>query len=277
MRDEDLQETEQLAMNHLSVEEVAARRAELRTMRELMFRAEVKAKRVSKIKSKTYRRIKKKEREKLAKKLDGDADMEDDDDEAGRLKREIERARERATLRHKNTGKWAKAMKAKGELDIDERRDISEMLERGEQLRRKIRGDKGSNGGEDDDDDDDSDDDREGDGLSRIKASAFEELGKINKDDEDEVTTEGQGKKGKTIFDMKFMQDAMARNQQQTDRMVDDFVQEMGGGERDGDVEESEGAMKDGSTGPAVQRTGGRVVYRPAAAVSSYSVIYFVF
>jgi U3 small nucleolar RNA-associated protein 14 len=261
MRDEDLQQTEQLAMNHLSIEEVAARRAELRTMRELMFRAEVKAKRVSKIKSKTYRRIKKKEREKLAKKLDGDTE----DEEEGRLKMEVARARERATLRHKNTGKWAKAMKAKGELDVDERRDISEMLERGERLRRKIRGDKGRDDEDDDGDDGDSEDGEEGDSLSRIKASAFEELAKINRNDGGEVATQGQEKKGKSIFEMKFMQDAMARNQQQTDRMVDDFVKEMGGEEGE---EESDRAEEGSSNGPAVQRTGGRAVYRPAATVS---------
>jgi len=240
-------------MNHLSVEEVAARRAELRKMRELMFRAEVKAKRVSKIKSKTYRRIKKKEREKLAKNLDGDEDMAD---EGVRLKMEVERAKERATLRHKNTGKWAKAMKAKGELDVDERMEISEMLERGEQLRKRIRGDKES----EDEDDDDSEVDGEGD-LSRIKARAFEELGKINKDNEDGTATDGQGKKGKSIFEMKFMQDAMARNQQQTDRMVDDFVKEMGGHDGESDAEEVEDAGEDASDRPAVQRTGGRVVY----------------
>ncbi|KIM82209.1 hypothetical protein PILCRDRAFT_820590 [Piloderma croceum F 1598] len=258
LRDEDLQETEQLAMNHLSVEEVAARRAELRKMRELMFRAEVKAKRVSKIKSKTYRRIKKKEREKLTKKLDKDEDMTD---EGVRLKMEVERARERATLRHKNTGKWAKAMKAKGELDVDERREISEMLERGEQLRRRIRGDEES----DDEDDDDSEVDEEGDGLSRIKASAFEELAKINRDNEDGIATDGQGKKGKTIFEMKFMQDAMARNQQQTDRMVDDFVKEMGENDGESDAEEVVDTGEDASGRLAVQRTGGRAVYHPTA------------
>lgn len=237
-------------MNHLSVEEVAARRAELRNMRELMFRAEVKAKRVSKIKSKTYRRIKKKEREKLAKNLDGDEDLAD---EGVRLKMEVERARERATLRHKNTGKWAKAMKAKGELDVDERREMLEMLERGEQLRKRIRGDKES----EDEEDDDSEVDGERD-LSRIKARAFEELGNINK--EDGIATDGQ-KKGKSIFEMKFMQDAMARNQQQTDRMVDDFVKEMGGHDGESDAEEVEDAGEDASDRPAVQRTGGRVVY----------------
>src|SRR3981189_1500018 len=109
MREEDMANTEELKMNHLSVEEVAARRAEVRKMRELMFRAEIKAKRVAKIKSKTYRRVKKKER---------------------------------ASLRHKNTGKWAKAMKGRHELDEDQRKDITEMLDRGERLRRKIHGEK---------------------------------------------------------------------------------------------------------------------------------------
>ena len=126
-------------MNHLTPEEVQARRAELRQMRELMFRAEAKAKRVSKIKSKTYRRIRKKERAKLAQKL-GDVEGDNPDDEAAQLSREIERARERATLRHKNTGKWAKAMRARGELDGEQQRDLNEMLDRGEKLRRRIQG-----------------------------------------------------------------------------------------------------------------------------------------
>jgi len=54
-----------LKINKLSVEEIAERRNELRQMRELMFRAEIKARRVKKIKSKTYRRLKRKEKERL--------------------------------------------------------------------------------------------------------------------------------------------------------------------------------------------------------------------
>ena len=73
MREQDLAQTESLKMNHLSVEEVAERRAELAKMRDLMFRAEAKAKRVSKIKSKTYRRIRKKAKAKLASQLGMDA------------------------------------------------------------------------------------------------------------------------------------------------------------------------------------------------------------
>ena len=97
-------------------------------------------------------------------------------------------------------------MKMKGGLDVDERREISEMLERGEQLRRRIRGDKES----DEKEDDDSEVDGEGEKFSWIKASAFEELAKINRED----------------------------------------------------------AGEDASDRPAIQRTGGRAVYHPAATVS---------
>jgi U3 small nucleolar RNA-associated protein 14 len=104
LRDEDIHHTEEamLQMNQLSAEEVAQRRGELRKMRELMFRAEVHARRVGKIKSRTYRRIKRKEKESIGEKINED----DNEDEEGILKRERERAMERATL--KRTGKRAR-------------------------------------------------------------------------------------------------------------------------------------------------------------------------
>ena len=151
MREDEIAQTESLKMNHLSVEEVAARRAELAKMRDLMFRAEAKAKRIAKIKSKTFRRLKKKERERLA--AQGGDDIDSDDEDA-MLKHEAARAKERATLRHKNTGKWAKAMRARGELDEDQRRDINEMLDRGERLKRRIQG----TGTDSEDGDDETDD-----------------------------------------------------------------------------------------------------------------------
>lgn len=263
MRENEIAQTESLKMNHLSVEEVAARRAELAKMRDLMFRAEAKAKRIAKIKSKTYRRLKKKERARLAEKL---GENEDDlDDEEAQLKREVERARERATLRHKNTGKWAKAMRARGELDEDQRRDINEMLDRGEKLRRKIRGE-GESGDEDDSDDESDMEDGE-EGIARIKSKAFDELAALEANEPEAP----EGKKGKSIFEMKFMKDAMAREQRKAHEMVDDFVKEMGGVDPD-DNEEGEGGNHhhegDGPSGAVIQRTGGRAVYRPGALVS---------
>lgn len=264
MRDEDIEQTEDtlLKTNNLTMEEVAERRAELRRMRELMFRAELKAKRINKIKSKTYRKIKRKEKEKLKEKmleaegLDGESDTEE-----GRLKREVERARERATLRHKHTGKWARQMKQR-HLDEGGRQEMEEMLHRGEQLRRKIQG-VGSDESEESSDEDEVDVDTE-EGILKIKKAAFDELKQL---DDQQEETEPEGKKGKSVFEMKFMKDAMAREQAAADRMVDDFIKEMGG---EGSEEEHQGQPDDpneadSTSGVLANRTGGRMVYRPGA------------
>jgi U3 small nucleolar RNA-associated protein 14 len=263
LRHEDLQKSAELEMNHLSVEEVATRRAELRKMRELLFRAGAKAKRVAKIKSKTYRRLKKRERAKVAAALDEEPD---DDDEATRLKKELDRARERATLRHKHTGKWAKAMLGRNELDVDERREISMMLERGELLRKKIRGERGSADEQDEGEDEDDDSDEEGEtSVSTIKASAFDELAMLAKD----AIPVGVSGNGTGLFDMKFMKDGMARDKMQADRLVDDFIAEMGGDPNmgGGDEVNSNGGGEASLNGVAVQRQGGRVVYNPGETV----------
>ena len=268
MRDEDIAQTESLKMNHLSVEEVQARRAELAKMRDLMFRAEAKAKRIAKIKSKTYRRIKKKQKAKLAEQLGEDSD-EDAMDEEARMKREVERARERATLKHKNTGKWAKAMKGRGELDEDQRRDVAEMLDRGEKLRRRIQG-IGSDGS--DDDEDESDDDIDGeDAIERIKAKAFEEIVALDKGGGVEIPG---GKKGKSVFEMKFMKDAMARDDLRTKQIADDFVKELGmhNVDEDEDTEFTGGRLEE-SSGAAVERIGGRVTFRPGPQVCVFCLL----
>lgn len=270
MRDEDLTQTEDtlLKTNNLTVEEVAQRRSELRRMRELMFRAELKAKRINKIKSKTYRKIKRKEKEKLKEKmLEAEGLGGESDTEEGRLKREVERARERATLRHKHTGKWAKRMK-QGHLDEGGREEIEEMLHRGEQLRQKIQG-----VGSDESEEESSDEDEEVDvgteeGILKVKKAAFNELKQLE-DQTDEAESNDKTEKG--VFEMKFMKDAMAREQAATNRMVDDFIKEMGGefgdrsddGRQDGPDNQNEA---DPTSGVLANRTGGRMVYRPSAS-----------
>ncbi|KAE9395799.1 Utp14-domain-containing protein [Gymnopus androsaceus JB14] len=251
--DASVLETEEniLKTNAISVEEVAERRRELRRMRELMFRAEVKAKRVKKIKSKVYRRLKRKEREAAG----GDEDVAEDVEES-RLKMEMERARERATLKHKNT---------EGDDDDDMRggrQEIEEMLSRGEKLRRKIQG-KASDD-EDSQSESDNDDGHEGVGVE----SAFNELRTLGGEEDSSETV---GKKGKSVFEMKFMKDAMARKQVETSRMVDDFVKEMGGEEnQNSDNESPHDDSNHIENGVIVSRTGGRMVFQPGARVSDH-------
>lgn len=266
-REEDLFHTEDnlLKSNNLTVEEVSKRRSELRHMRELMFRAELKAKRINKIKSRTYRKIKRKGKERLKEKMleaeGGESDMEEE-----MLKREVERARERATLKHKQTGKWAKRMKQQDYLDENGREQIEEMLHRGEQLRKKIQGLGSDESGEDEsssdeDEDDEVDIDTE-QGILKIKEAAFDELKQLD----DQTTETESNQKERGVFQMKFMKEAMARKQAATDRMMDDFIKEMG---RDADInsvdEDEQMDEADPSSGVLTTRTGGRMVYQPGA------------
>lgn len=138
IRDEkDITEFEQLALNKVSIEQVRERTAQLRAMRDLMFRQEQKAKRIAKIKSKAYRRIHKRERER---ELERRITEEGEDAIEKRIRTEAERAKERMTLRHKNTGDWAKKMLSRGQHDLETRQAISEQLRRGDDLQRKILG-----------------------------------------------------------------------------------------------------------------------------------------
>ncbi|ESK95123.1 small nucleolar ribonucleoprotein complex subunit utp14 [Moniliophthora roreri MCA 2997] len=242
-------EENMLKANALSIEEVAERRKELRRMRELMFRAEMKAKRVKKIKSKVYRRIKRKEKEK------GDNELEMDvDEEEARSRHETERARERATLRHKNTGKWAKSIMRRNGYGEGGREEIEEMLSRGEKLRRKI-------AGKDSEDDDESGSDSNEDDVPGM----FDELQALRDENEEQPLDGIKNKKGGTIFDMKFMKDAMARKQKEADGMVDDFMREMG--QEAGSDGELDTTQQESSTFASVlvSRAGGRMVYQPGA------------
>ena len=214
-------------------------------MRELMFRADTKAKRIAKIKSKTYRRLKKKQKQKLMEKLDDD---EGSADEEKRLQHEVERARERATLKHKNTGKWAKAMKARGELDRDQREEVLEMLQRGERLRERIHAK-----GEGDEDEDESSDESGDEG--HIRASAFDEVARL--------AEESPERPEKSLFSMKFMKDAMVRDNKKAQDMADEFLKDLVGS----DVEAASDNEEDRS-----ERTGGRFSFRPGAQVSTVTL-----
>jgi U3 small nucleolar RNA-associated protein 14 len=187
---------EELAPTKLSMEEVKKRRNELRMMRELMFREEQKAKRIKKIKSKSYHKVHKKEREKEMLLVEGS----DEDNES----HDIQRARERMSLRHKNTGKWAKRMVEQGfTKDRETRSEMEEMLRRGESLRKKILG------GDDVADDGEEDDDQF---LARVE----------NDDDESDVDEQKESL-GKGVLGMKFMRDAEAREKKLNEFRVDEL------------------------------------------------------
>ena len=166
------------------------RQNRLAKMRSLLFRHEMKAKRVKKIKSRTYHRMLKKDKLKAAA-ADFEADPEAAKDYA--LKQEFKRAevnlcpflfvlldkfhvylpkniinschyclQERMTLKHKNTSKWAKRI-LKRRLSVQDegtRAAIAAQLQQNALLTRKMnsmKDDSSSEGNSDDDDDDEND------------------------------------------------------------------------------------------------------------------------
>ncbi|RMZ74506.1 small nucleolar ribonucleo complex subunit Utp14 [Pyrenophora seminiperda CCB06] len=222
--DEDkIQQWEELQTNKLPVEEVLRRRAELRMQRELMFREEVRAKRIKKIKSKAYRRVHRKERERMLEKereqlkADG-VDLSEEEREYN----DRRRAEERMGAKHRES-KWAKGIKATGRAnwDQDALDGVTEMARRNEELRRRVEGkvvrdddeegsDVPSQEESDDDDDDQSDEDKLQQSLGKLKENPF---------------STGKSKLGQ----MGFMQRSEAAKRAQNDEAVESLRRELAG------------------------------------------------
>lgn len=127
-------------MNKRTVSEVKERQERLAKMRSLLFYHEAKAKRMKKIKSKTFHWLRQKDRKtKLG--LNGTKENLDPEEiNEATLKQEFKRAQERMTLKHQNTSKWAKRIIQRGlKAKKDGSRDaIAEQLRIHEEVTRKI-------------------------------------------------------------------------------------------------------------------------------------------
>jgi U3 small nucleolar RNA-associated protein 14 len=256
-------EDEALAGQDLSLEEIEARRTQLRQQRELMFRAEAKAKRVAKIKSKTFRKLARKRAEKAGISVEDLERLDPEAAEEEREKQERQRAKERATLRHGAGGKFGRETAGGTTFGLEDRRKAREdMLDMRERLQRKIAG---RGDGESDDDDDDEESDEDADDED-IKAAAFNQLARLDGKDS---AGEQQGKKG--LMQMKFMQKAQDREmrkvaeEQQALREEIRLFGEERKGEGSGEDEDDED-----DEGPQMMKLGeGRMVFSGPAKVGA--------
>ncbi|MBA0834423.1 hypothetical protein Goarm_006780, partial [Gossypium armourianum] len=146
-----------LELNKISEEDYMKHRDHVAKMRSLLFRHEMKQKRIKKIKSKTYHRLKNKDK-----------------------------LKERMTLKHKNKSKWARRILERGLNAQDEgtRAAMAEQLHQHALLTRKINTVKDSSSSSDsssDDDDEGSNKDR----ASVLLEKAKEKTLKVLEDDEE--------------------------------------------------------------------------------------------
>ena len=236
--DEDqLQAFEELKTNKMPLEEVQARRAELRRTRELLFREEIRAKRIKKIKSKTYRKVHRKERERIAQKeKDALTAAGVEDLESEQELRDRRRAEERMGARHRES-KWAKGVKESGRArwDEDARGGVTEMARRGEELKRRIEGknvagdedgDVSSGSESEQDDETENGDDKSGGRLDRLYEKA------------NGLDSEAQGSK---LASMDFMKRAESARKARNDSDVEAIRRELAGEEMPDEEESTEG------------------------------------
>ena len=242
-------EDQALQGQELTMEEIAERRAALRHQRELMFRAEARAKRVAKIKSKTFRKLARKREAKHA-----EVDSVDEDEEREKLERQ--RAKERATLRHGAHSKWARSIEDHGGEVEDRRRAKEEMLDLKERLKRRIAGDDGESDSEASEADEDDD-------VDVAKAKAFDQLAGLDAKEPE------AGSKDK-LLNMAFMKKAQEREMKRAKedeadlrREIELFGQEADSAEESGADEEDEGSA------PVMKMGEGRMVFTGPKPVST--------
>ncbi|KAJ4747775.1 U3 small nucleolar RNA-associated protein 14 [Rhynchospora pubera] len=196
-----------LELNKVSVKDVIDRQNRLAKMRSLLFRHEMKAKRIKKIKSKTYHKIKKKERQKAA---SAELEMNPEAAKQQAIKQEQKRAEERLTLKHKNSSKWAKRILKRG-LDVQDdatRAAIAEQLQKHEELKRKMNS---MNNNESSTDEESSDDDDEEEDESKRALKALNKA----KEKTAKVLEEGDEAPKKGLFALPFMERGLKKRQEE--------------------------------------------------------------
>ncbi|KIV97973.1 hypothetical protein PV10_01668 [Exophiala mesophila] len=239
------QEFEELQEKQMPLQEVQARRAELRKERDLLFREEIRARRVKKIKSKAYRRIHRKEREKAGlENRSALAELGMIDSEEERERNDRRRAEERMGARHRES-KWAKSVKAtgRGAWDDEARNAVGDLARRDEELRRRIEGKSGDASGSSEDEIADSeglsDSDEERDRLRH----KFSELASEAPD-----TTETR------LSSMAFMKKAEAARKAANDEEIRNAQRMLG----QGDAEDSYGSDLENISSTGRQKFGSK-------------------
>ncbi|KAJ8276452.1 hypothetical protein COCON_G00082040 [Conger conger] len=139
LHDPVLTPTEEASLKAMSLEEAKIRRAELQKVRALQSYYEAKAKREKKIKSKKYHKVlNKAKRKEFLKQFE---EMRKTDPAAALeqlQKMELGRMQERMSLKHQNSGKWAKSRAIMAKYDNEARKAMQQQLEVNKELTQKL-------------------------------------------------------------------------------------------------------------------------------------------
>ncbi|KAJ3340013.1 hypothetical protein HDU93_007562 [Gonapodya sp. JEL0774] len=250
-------EFEELEAAEISMEEgvrqqlkLKVRRAELAKMRSLMFFHELKLKKAAKIKSRTYRKLKKVDAAKRQIGQEGDldssafADTDSTRAQEGRLQQEIERAKERMSLRHRSKGQWAKELAKIGKNSHEGSRQAQmQALDERERLRKKILTGLRANSDSDVDESERSDSGSE-DGFSNTREHGVRALAALEQElGEYDGTADRTG-----IMAMKFMQHGEQAEREEARKAIEKMRMDL-----------EDGVVDDIDSGGETYESGGKV------------------
>jgi U3 small nucleolar RNA-associated protein 14 len=165
------------------------------------------------------------------------------------------------TLRHKNSGKWAQDMLRHGRGE-ETRQALAEQLSRHEELKRKIAGDQNRSDSDLSEDESDDSDVSEGTAAERERQRALSKLSDIANTQTDTSNNEViNARKG--LFAMKFMQDAMKRQEEETRRMALEARAELERMELGIDSDEEKAGIEEraADSGRLIGNNPGRIVF----------------
>ncbi|KAL9091672.1 MAG: hypothetical protein Q9165_004748 [Trypethelium subeluteriae] len=242
-QEDQIRAFEQLQANKMSLAEAQARQAELRKMRELLFREEVKAKRIKRIKSKAYRRVHRKERERNAqaeREALASTGVDISDEERERHDRLRAEARMGAKLRN---SKWAKEMRQSDRSAWDEeaRDGVMEMARRKDELMQRMQGERIREVG----DGSDLSSDEDGDGSYEVedptpKSQERRKLhGQLSRLSDQPAGDEPRSK----LHAMAFMQKAESAREAQNQEDIEKLKRALDGEEKSEDSEDDQGLV----------------------------------
>ena len=242
-KEQEDREFEELQDNNVPLAEIQARRAELRKQRDLMFREEIRARRINKIKSKAYRRIHRKERGRAEAENRAQltaAGLIDSDQE--REQNDKRRAEERMGARHRES-KWAKGTQRTGRAawDEDARQNVSDLARRDEELRRRVEGKTTADSGSDAEDGSDFSGYEDDEGATKTKLDALE-------------ATNSQGGASR-LENMAFMRKAEAARKEANDAEINELRRQLRGDDPDSQYEDGQPQT---STSAGRQKYGGQ-------------------
>lgn len=188
--DNQIMEKEKADLWQLEPEEMHARIKQMAKLKFLLFRQEIKNKRIKKIKSKLYHKIKRKAREKEEQKLI--KELEEVDPEAAKEyheKIEQKRLEERMSMRHGSHSKFAKNLKRYGTFSNDQNKQAYfDLVRQHNDLMKKTK--QVTNLQSDSDSGSDESSGEENADLTKLKADA---LAKINQQISDSEDSEAEG------------------------------------------------------------------------------------